>query len=101
VDKRVLNVDCCFWRDDDCGDRDFGFSCGFLFLWDQFFPFGFNLDSLSFSSYSIMPCLERNCENSVSLSAGISIWSANSGMLCHSPSLRMSRKLSMSKVVLD
>ena len=32
------------------------------------------------SSYSIMPCLERNCENSVSLSVGISIWAVNSGM---------------------
>ena len=54
-----------------------------------------------FSSYSIMLCLERNCENSVSLSAGISICFATSGMLCHSPSLMMAKKLSMSKVVLD
>jgi len=48
-----------------------------------------------------MPCLERNCENSVSLSAGISICFANSGMLCHSPSFRMAKKFSLSKVVLD
>ena len=50
ADKRGLNVDCCFWWDDDCGDRDFGFSSWFrfFFLWDQLFPFGCNLDSLSF-----------------------------------------------------
>jgi len=47
-----------------------------------------------------MPCLERNWKNSVSLFAGISIWSANLGMLCHLLSLRMSKKFSMSKVVL-
>lgn len=54
-----------------------------------------------FSSYSIMPCLERNCENSVSLPAGISICFATSGMSCHCPSFRMAKKLSISKVVLD
>ena len=37
----------------------------------------------------------------MSLSAGILICFANSVMSCHSSSLRMAKKLSMSKVVLD
>ena len=47
-----------------------------------------------FSSYSIMPCLARNCKNSVSLSIGVLIWLANSGILCHFPSFTRSKKSS-------
>ena len=37
----------------------------------------------------MMPCLDRNCENSVSLSVCTWIWSDRSVKSCHSPSLRM------------
>ena len=42
-----------------------------------------------FSSYVTMPCVDRNCENSVSLSFCALIWLDKSVMVCHFPSLMM------------
>jgi hypothetical protein len=52
---------------------------------------GSTLTLLVFSSYVMMPCVDRNCANSVSLSVCTLIWSDRSVMLCHFPSLRVAK----------
>jgi hypothetical protein len=49
------------------------------------------------SSYWAMPSLERNWQNSASLSVEISVWAAISDTLCNAPSLRIMKNLSTSK----
>ena len=50
------------------------------------------------SSYAMMPCLDRNCRNSVNLSVCTWIWSDMSVKSCHSPSLRMAKNFSIVKI---
>ena len=52
---------------------------------------GLILILLVFSSYVMMPCVDRNCENSVSLSVCTLIWPDRSVMLCHFPSFMMAK----------
>jgi hypothetical protein len=44
-----------------------------------------------FSSYVMMPCVDRNLKNSVSLSVFTFVWFAKSFILCHCPSFMMAK----------
>jgi hypothetical protein len=55
------------------------------------------LTLLVFSSYVMMPCVDKNCKNSVSLSVFTLNWSDNSFILCHFPSLRVAKSFSAAK----
>ena len=45
-----------------------------------------------------MPCLDRNCRNSINMSVCTWIWSDRSVKWCHSPSLRMVKNFSIVKI---
>jgi hypothetical protein len=46
----------------------------------------------------MMPCVDRNCENSVSLSVCALIWPDRSVMLCHFPSFMIAKSFRVVKV---
>jgi len=53
-----------------------------------------------FSSYLMMPCLDRRFESLVSLLVWRSSWSDSSSMLCHAPFLMAVKNSSMLKVLI-
>ena len=55
---------------------------------------------LGSSSYVMMPCIDRNFENSVNLSVCTLIWPDRSVMLCHFPSFMMAKSFGVDKVLL-
>ena len=61
---------------------------------------GLTLILLGSSSCVMMPCVDRNFENSVSLSVCTLIWPDRSVMLCHFPSFMMVKSFKVVKVFL-
>jgi hypothetical protein len=53
-----------------------------------------------FSSYVMMPFVDRNLKNCVSLSFSILVWSDSSSIWCHCPSFMMAKSFSIVKACL-
>ena len=68
-----------------------GAAGGSVWVGRRFCHWGSTLILAVFSSYVTIPCVHRNCENSVSLSVCTLIWLDRSVMLCHFPSLRVAK----------
>jgi len=68
--------------------------CGQVPIGRRFFHSGSIWILSILSSHLTMPCWLRNCESSMSLAVCVLTWPASSWMLCHSPSLRMSKSFS-------
>jgi hypothetical protein len=75
-------------------------SVGSVSVGRRFCHSGSTLILAVFSSYVTIPCVHRNCENSVSLSVCTLIWLDKSVMVCHFPSFMVAKSFIIVKGVL-